>query len=152
MPFLFLAALAVLFMTLDKKTKSGLAAAVGYINGKAFALTLVDIGHGGKQLASDAAAAFLAMEAAANADGVSFQVNSAWRSNVQQDSLYAAYVAGRGNLAAPPGYSNHQAGTAVDIDSEQGSGAAFRWLTARAGEFKFRRTVSSEPWHWEFMA
>lgn len=142
----------VLYMSASKSTKAGVSAAVGYLGGKAVKLTLSDIGHGGKQLSFPAAFAFLEMEKAANADGVTFQVNSAFRTMQEQDSLYAAYRAGTGNLAAPPGYSNHQNGIAVDIDSAADHGAAFNWLTANADRFHFRRTVPSEPWHWEFYA
>lgn len=64
--------------------------------------------------------------------------------------LQAAYKAGGGNLAARPGYSNHQGGIAVDVGVGGTASAVYRWLAANAGRFGFVRTVKSEPWHWEY--
>lgn len=123
-----------------------------WIRGRLVELELEDIG-GGKMLRPDAARAFRAMAAAAAAAGVLLLVNSAWRSNGEQRELREAYEQGRRSaVAAPVGYSNHEGGTAVDIESAGGTNAAFRWLTENAHRFGYRRTVSSEPWHWEFIA
>lgn len=120
----------------------------GYINGTKVRLELASIG-GGKQLRTDAAAAFIRMREAARVAGVDLHVNSAFRSWAKQAELYALFQAG-GNLAAEPGYSNHQGGVAVDIESANGTNAAYHWLVANAARFGFRRTVASEPWHWEY--
>jgi LAS superfamily LD-carboxypeptidase LdcB len=99
------------------------------------------------------AIAFLRMAAAAFSDGVTFTVNSGWRSNEEQAQLYALFTSGqRAAVVAPPGHSNHQAGDALDIESGNGSNAAFAWLNANGAKYGFRRTVASEPWHWEYRA
>lgn len=121
------------------------------LRGALVTLDLVPIPGG--HLVAPAAQAFERMRAAAAADRVTFQVNSAWRSNAEQADLRGKYERGeRSAVAAPVGYSNHEAGRAVDIESGGGTNAAFRWLTAHAHRFGFRRTVASEPWHWEFTA
>ena len=53
-------------------------------------------------------------------------------------------------MAAKPGHSNHQAGTALDLllDAPE----TFDWLQANAKRFGFVRTVRKEPWHWEYQA
>ena len=53
-----------------------------------------------------------------------------------------------GNLAAKPGFSNHQSGSALDIALVYDG--AYAWLKKHAQRFGFRRTVPGEPWHWEF--
>lgn len=123
---------------------------LGYWKGRAVELDLIGIG-GGHYLRRDAAFRFFEMREAAWKDGVSLQVNSSFRSHEKQQELYAMYRAGTGSLAAKPGYSNHQSGIAVDIESSGGTNAAFRWLTQNASDFDFRRTVPSEPWHWEYL-
>lgn len=125
----------------------------GYIEGKGFQLTLTSIG-GGHWLRADAAAAFERMRAAAAAVGVVLIVNSSFRTWAAQAALYAKWLAKVGNRAAAPGHSNHQSGVALDIDALDDSGApnaALAWLTTHAADFGFRRTVSDEPWHWEFI-
>lgn len=119
------------------------------LRGAAVTLELEAIGSG-YALRRDAAAAFLLMQSAAAAEGLSLKVNSAWRSNEEQAALYALFLSGKGNLAAPVGWSNHEAGTAVDVESDSGRNAEFFWLTKNAARFGFYRTVPSEPWHWEF--
>lgn len=124
--------------------------AQGHVNGQLVDLVLVTIDAAGHELRADAAAAFGAMRDAAAAAGVALQVNSAFRTFEQQAALYAQYVAGTGNLAAPAGWSNHEGGVAVDVESGSGTNAAFNWLTANASSYRFKRTVVSEPWHWEY--
>ncbi len=121
----------------------------GYINGQAVELQLRDIGNGFK-LRVDAALAFLQMRAAALLDGVQLLVDSAFRTMAEQQHLFELYQEGLGNLAAQPGYSNHQGGVALDIATAAGSNDAFRWLNSYAAHFGFKRTVPSEPWHWEY--
>jgi LAS superfamily LD-carboxypeptidase LdcB len=124
-------------------------AITGYVNGVPRQITVSSIG-GGKELRSDAAAAFNRMSAAARSAGVNLTVNSAFRTMEQQRALYQAYLNGTGNLAAKPGYSNHQGGIALDINVGGTGTATYRWLAANASRFGFQRTVPSEPWHWEF--
>jgi LAS superfamily LD-carboxypeptidase LdcB len=69
----------------------------------------------------------------------------------QQRSLYAAYLAGRGNLAARPGYSNHQGGLSVDVATNSSySSASYRWLARNARNYGFVNDVRGEPWHWTY--
>ena len=127
----------------------GGAKALAYVQGKAAEVELAPV-PGGKLMRRDAAEAFSRMHAAAARAGVQLQVNSGFRTMQEQEALYAAYVAGTGNLAAKPGHSNHQGGIAVDVESEGGTNAAYRWLEQNGARYGFKRTVPSEPWHWEY--
>jgi LAS superfamily LD-carboxypeptidase LdcB len=44
---------------------------------------------------------------------------SAYRTYAQQSALYAAFLAGHGAPANPPGTSSHEYGTAVDVQTPQ---------------------------------
>lgn len=122
----------------------------GYVNGSPRRIQVSSVGNG-KVLRSDAAQRFNQMKAAARRAGVSLSVVSGFRTMAQQRSLYAAYRAGRGNLAARPGYSNHQGGTAADISTPGGySGRTFKWLQRNARAYGFVNDVRGEPWHWTY--
>lgn len=121
---------------------------VGYDAGRPFAISLVKID--GKPVQVDTAHAFKAMREAARAQGIKLTVVSGFRTMGEQRRLYRCYLEGNcnnGNLAAKPGYSNHQGGAALDLNS-RGPGVLV-WLRARAREFGFSETIASEPWHWE---
>lgn len=151
MPLLLLAVAALYLLTRDTMTRDP-QKVTGHRNGQPIEIEVSEIAPG-KWLRFDAAAAFRRMAAdAASVDGVSFVVNSAWRSYSAQAVLFAKYRAGTGNLAAPPGYSNHEAGLAVDVESAGGTNAAVRWLRVNAGRYGFAATVASEPWHWEYVS
>ena len=85
-----------------------------------------------------------ALIALAKASGEPIQVNSAYRSNEEQAALYQDYLNGTGNLAAPPGQSNHNHGAAVDVN-----------LTPRqrelAAQFGLGFPVAGEDWHMELV-
>lgn len=111
----------------------------------------------GKWLRSDAAASYNRMIAAGMPTG---GVAAAGRTWAQQAILYAAYRAGRGNLAAKPGTSLHESGIALDVT--RGTPAQ-RWMTVggdpfkvtatgsiRANEYGWSRTVPSEAWHFSY--
>lgn len=122
-----------------------------YRNGKPIAVELVQIDDKGHMLARPAAEAFTRMRSAAASDGHAIVVESAFRTMDQQAAVWLAYKNGeRTDVAAPPGYSNHQAGEAVDVTTERGTNAVYFWLEKHAHLYGFRRTVGSEPWHWEF--
>lgn len=107
-----------------------------------------------KQIAESTADDFLAMVAAARADGVAVGMNSGFRTYGKQKELYDGFKAKRPgfNPANPPGASNHQNGIAFDIDvGGGGSNATYVWLTRNATRFGFLRTVSREVWHWEYL-
>jgi D-alanyl-D-alanine carboxypeptidase len=105
---------------------------------------------GGERLRNDAAEAFERMYADAREAGLWLWVISGHRSWAEQKYLYRLYRKGLGPRAARPGRSNHQRGTAVDISVRSTTTLTYEWLAANACRFGFRRTVSSEPWHWEY--
>jgi zinc D-Ala-D-Ala carboxypeptidase len=111
--------------------------------------TLVPI-PGGERLRKDAALAFQKMHDEASAEGIWLWAVSGHRSRAEQRYLYRLYRKGLGHRAARPGRSNHQRGTAVDVSVGDVSSEAYGWLSAHACRFGFRRTVRSEPWHWEY--
>lgn len=122
----------------------------GYVNGVAKKIRVAPIGNG-KSLRSDAAAKFNQMKAAARRAGVTLTPVSGFRTMAQQRALYAAYRAGRGNLAARPGYSNHQGGRSVDVSTNGSySSAAYKWLARHGRAYGFVNDVRGEPWHWTF--
>ncbi|WJI24329.1 D-alanyl-D-alanine carboxypeptidase family protein [Thermosynechococcus sp. B0] len=123
-----------------------------------------------------AAERFRAMVAAAQQEGVVLVPLSGFRSKQDQDYLFfevkeqrAQRASERALVSAPPGYSEHHTGYAIDI----GDGArpdthlseafedtpAFRWLEKNAARFSFELSfprhnpqgVSYEPWHWRFV-
>ena len=131
---------------------------------------------GQMRLRRSAARAYRSMAAAARADGVNLVVLSAFRSVEQQQSVFFNIKAARNQAAtkraevsAPPGYSEHHTGYAVDIGDANAPSTnlnqnfeqtrAFRWLADHAARFNFelsfpegnRQGVSYEPWHWRFV-
>lgn len=118
----------------------------GYRSGSPYTLEVVKVG--GKPTAIPTAHAFLKWQAAADAAGVSLSINSGFRSMEQQKYLYDCYrtrSCNNGNLAARPGYSNHQNGEALDLSTSNWS-----WVKRTAAQYGFRATVPSERWHYEF--
>lgn len=117
--------------------------------------------------------ALKAMLAAAGAEGVVIRTDSAYRSGERQTMLYTRAVAKDGasqRYSAPPGHSEHQLGTTVDLtdpDEKFAFTAEFAdtpqglWLAAHAERFGFRRTYRDdntaetgyipEPWHWRYV-
>ena len=112
-----------------------------------------------KTLQTPACDAFLEMQKAAAADGVTVWMQSGYRSVKYQTSLYerkTKYYLDKGydNATAkekaaavvnPPGYSEHNCGLAADLNSPEHTGldegfektAAFRWLCEHAGDYGF---------------
>lgn len=142
----------------------------GYSNGAAFDLEVEEI-RPGRYLSIPAAHAFRAMDEAAKAAGIDLDVNTAWRSHEEQTRMFNVRTAKMEAaqrkgielslpLVAKPGKSNHQSGIAVDINRAPGDNPATvapdsptdLWLNANAATFGFKRTVKSEPWHWEHVA
>lgn len=124
--------------------------ATGYVNGSATNIDLANIGDG-ETMRTDAARAFKAMQEAARRDGVDLSATSGFRSMAEQERLYQMYRNGTGNLAARPGFSNHQGGVSIDIGGVNGYGtAAYNWLQSNASQYGFRNDVAGEYWHWTF--
>lgn len=120
--------------------------AIGYVQGRKIKITVVDVD--GVVVEERTARAFASMADAAANDGVELELTSGFRTNERQAELYAEYLHDAGALAAKPGYSNHQSGRALDINVWNWT--VYEWLDAHAATYGFKRTVPSEPWHWEF--
>jgi D-alanyl-D-alanine carboxypeptidase len=142
--------------------------------GEATDADLVSIAPG-VQLHADAAEALVAMQQAATAEGIELRVLSAFRSIASQKHIFFDVKSERNQSAqqraqvsAPPGYSEHSTGYAVDLGDARNPAtnlsvafettAAFAWLQTHANRFHFRLSfpvgngqgVSYEPWHWRF--
>ena len=136
--------------SVGKPSTAGGKSVTAYYNGSPRTITVVPVGNG-QYLRADAAASYKKMVAAAARAGIHLSADSGFRSMAEQQHLYQLYLEGRGNLAAKPGYSNHQGGVAMDIGGVNGYGtAAYNWLRAHAGDYGFRNTVSGEYWHWSY--
>lgn len=118
----------------------------GYRRGKQIVLRVVEVGWAEVEVKT--ARAFERMRAAAERDGIELVIWSGFRSHERQAELYARWRAGWGNMAARPGYSNHQSGRALDLVL---GGRTYTWLAANAKRYGFQQTVRSEPWHWEYV-
>jgi peptidoglycan hydrolase-like protein with peptidoglycan-binding domain len=128
--------------------------ATGYVNGQAFRIRVVKID--GYYVEVKTARAFKRMRAAAARDGVSIRINSGFRTMQRQRELYNCFINGVPgcNPANPPGYSNHQSGIALDLNTlgvsqSTGTGAVYNWLARNGSRFGFSR-IPSEHWHWEY--
>lgn len=131
---------------------------------------------GAVKLRSSAAAKYQEMVNAAAADGIYFAPISGFRSVAEQQHVFFDVKAERrqnaskrAEVSAPPGYSEHHTGYAIDLGDGTSSDtnlsqsfentAAFKWLEANAATFSFelsfpknnRQGVSYEPWHWRFV-
>jgi len=128
------------------------------------------------KLRTPAAKQFLKMQAAARRDGVSLVPLSGFRSVEEQESLFFEIKAKRGQVtteraevSAPPGYSEHHTGYAIDIGDGNAPAThvkkdfakteAFRWLKENAPRYSFElsfpkdnaQDISYEPWHWRYV-
>lgn len=129
----------------------------------------------GIRLRTSAAEQFEAMVQAARRDGVQLMPLSGFRSHSEQETIFFGVRAARGQdaqtraeVSAPPGYSEHHTGYAIDIgDANQTSThldqdfedtRAYRWMDDNASRYGFElsfprnnfQQVSFEPWHWRF--
>lgn len=114
---------------------------------------IVDSHYAVKRIAASTIEPYFQMTTAAVQDGVTIAINSGFRSYPEQEYLWDGFNRGLPgfNKAAKPGFSNHQSGIAFDIAVAGGSGnPTYDWLKIHATSFGFVRTVSGEPWHWEF--
>jgi Transglycosylase SLT domain/D-alanyl-D-alanine carboxypeptidase len=100
-------------------------------------------GHG---MRPDVAAAFDRMAGAASGAGIELIVNSAFRSDAEQATLFAAHP--DPTWVAPPGHSLHRCATELDLGPE----AAYGWLAANASRFGFVQRYSWEAWHYGYDA
>ncbi|MEM8503214.1 MAG: M15 family metallopeptidase [Cyanobacteria bacterium P01_D01_bin.1] len=127
-------------------------------------------------LQPDAQTSLEAMLTDAKDDGIQLGIISGFRTLEDQRYLYFDLKAERGESAttraqvsAPPGYSEHHTGYAVDfIDESQPAThleesfettAAYQWLAANAPYYNFEMSfpkdnsanVAFEPWHWRYV-
>ena len=116
----------------------------------------------------------LNMREEAKKDGIYLVFLSGYRSvNLQNDIFYSLKsirnqeASERARVSAPPGYSEHSTGFAIDIgdatqretdfESEFENTDAFRWLKKNAAKFHFKlsfnkdnKYIDYEPWHWRY--
>lgn len=132
--------------------------------------------HPGIKLRQSAARKLEEMIQAAAEDGVTLMPLSGFRTEAEQNELFFGVKAERGQaatdraaLSAPPGYSEHHTGYAIDLGDGSRSSTdlefefedtkAFKWLQAHAAHYSFELSfpknnamgVSYEPWHWRFV-
>ncbi|ELR96337.1 D-alanyl-D-alanine carboxypeptidase family protein [Gloeocapsa sp. PCC 73106] len=128
------------------------------------------------KLRSAAAAKFLEMQADAASEGIILVPVSGFRSISEQEHLFFEVKAERGEVttkraevSAPPGYSEHHTGYAIDIGDGKvpathvkgdfAQTPAFKWLQANAARYSFELSfpennpqgINYEPWHWRFV-
>ena len=141
---------------------------------EATTLEVAEVGANGRDhlLVPLAAEAWRLLKAAAHVDGVDLFIVSAFRSIDRQAEIIrrkletGLAVESILTVCAPPGFSEHHTGRAVDL-STPGSRAlevefdqtvAYVWLTERAAEFGYHLSYpfgnpwgyQYEPWHWYF--
>ena len=116
----------------------------------------------------------LMMREEAKKDGIYLAFLSGYRStNLQNDIFYSLKsirnqeAAERARVSAPPGYSEHSTGFAIDIgdatkretdfETDFENTDAFRWLRKNAAKFHFKlsfnknnKYIDYEPWHWRY--
>jgi len=116
----------------------------------------------------------LKMREEAKKDGIYLVFLSGYRSvNLQNDIFYSLKsirnqeASERARVSAPPGYSEHSTGFAIDIgdatqretdfETEFENTDAFRWLIKNAAKFHFKlsfnkanKYIDYEPWHWRY--
>jgi D-alanyl-D-alanine carboxypeptidase len=117
----------------------------------------------------EACAAFIAMAQAAREDDVHLLVHSAFRSVWYQRKIFTNLMAeGRTwddliRYVAPPGYSEHMLGIAVDLYPSNwrfASTPEYAWLKEHAAEYHFVESYPEfnqdgfpwEAWHWRYVA
>jgi murein DD-endopeptidase MepM/ murein hydrolase activator NlpD len=127
---------------------------------------------GSESLHKDAAAAFVRMRLAAARQSIELNVVSGFRSNRSQQVLWDNQVAKKGSesaaakTSAPPGYSEHHTGYALDIGygnspdltAQFETTPAYAWLNQNAAKYGFSQSFTrgssqgadNEPWHWRF--
>ena len=116
----------------------------------------------------------LNMREEAKKDGIYLVFLSGYRSiDLQNDIFYSVKsirnqeASERARVSAPPGYSEHSTGFAIDIgdatqrdtdfEIEFEKTDAFKWLVKNAAKFHFKlsfkknnKYIDYEPWHWRY--
>lgn len=119
------------------------------------------------------ALAFEKMRIAAQNDNINLEIISGYRSSDYQVSIFKkkftvkdsptlSELEMRLKFSAPPGFSEHHTGLAIDINSVEDDFAMtkeYEWLKNNAHKFGFensfpqsnRQGLGFEPWHWRFI-
>jgi D-alanyl-D-alanine carboxypeptidase len=128
------------------------------------------------RLRTAAASQYEAMTQAAAQAGVRLVPLSGFRSQAEQEKIFfdlkaerAQDAQTRAEVSAPPGYSEHHTGYAIDVGDGNQAGthlnpefaetSAYRWLEENAGRYSYELSfppdnaqgVAFEPWHWRFV-
>ena len=129
----------------------------------------------GIRMHQETAKSYRAMRSAAWPEGIDIRLLSGFRSHDLQEEIFFEIKSERNQTAlerakvsAPPGYSEHGTGYAIDLgdgtrpdthfEEEFESTKAFIWLKNNAARYHFvlsfplgnLQGVSYEPWHWRF--
>ena len=135
---------------------------------------LVDV-YPGLSIHRDTFKSLMAMSAAAESEGINLILLSGFRSHELQEEIFFDIKSQRNQTAmerarvsAPPGFSEHSTGFAIDLGDgrrresdfsvEFEQTQAFKWLKKNAAKYHFvlsfprgnTQGVSYEPWHWRF--
>jgi LAS superfamily LD-carboxypeptidase LdcB len=92
-----------------------------------------------------------ALRRASSGSGITFYVNSGWRSRAYQEQLLQKAIAKYGSRAeaarwvATPDSSAHVSGDAVDL----GHSDATSWLSQHGAAYGLCQTYANEVWHYE---
>ena len=122
----------------------------------------------------DMSKSLLQMREDAKKDGIYLTFLSGYRSvKLQNDIFYSLksirnqVAAERAKVSAPPGYSEHSTGFAIDIGDAKNRDTdfevefentnAFKWLKMNAAKYHFKlsfnknnKYIDYEPWHWRY--
>jgi LAS superfamily LD-carboxypeptidase LdcB len=132
---------------------------IGYTSGKPTVIEASwipgkDLDDNPLYLRADAAKAWRDMLTEAARYGVFLEATYAFRDHKVQKRLKKKMP----RLAAPPGYSPHEAGLAVDINNctrrvkgRKVKTDIYWWLLKHGKDFGFYQTIPNEPWHWEYV-
>lgn len=132
--------------------------------------------NGSIKLREKAADKFLEMQRNARTQGIILTPISGFRSIKDQEYLFfeikeqrKQVTSKRAEVSAPPGYSEHHTGYAVDIGDGNAPATnlstkfentpAYKWLEKNAAKYSFELSftpdnlqgISYEPWHWRFV-
>lgn len=132
--------------------------------------------NGQIKLRRHAAEQFLKMQQAAKSQGILLTPISGFRTVSEQNHLFFEIQrqrnqnpSERAEVSAPPNYSEHHTGYAIDIGDGKAPATnlspnfektpAFRWLDDNAAQYSFELSfprdnpqgISYEPWHWRYV-
>ncbi len=131
---------------------------------------------GSIRLKKSAATEFKKMQSSARREGIILTAISGFRDEATQQYLFFEVkknrrqdTSTRAEVSAPPGYSEHHTGYAIDIgdgkvpatnlNTNFEKTSAFRWLEKNAARYSFELSfprdnpqgISYEPWHWRYV-